>query len=315
MQLSFKKLLLLISIASLSACSNNTNSDKSYTLEATGVGNSVFPLATPIKVSYQDEVKLLRINQLINDQENVDNKQRAILFYERGLIYDRIGMSANSRYDFTQAINLDPTFAEPYNFLGVYQLMGGDFDEAFDSFDSAIELSELQYGYLHRAVGLTLVERYDGAQSDIERFYSLDKSDAYRILWRYIVNVQIDPKLAVEQLQNVEHPDKPEPKMQLAWRIIDVMNGDITEEEFFDNITAGVKNNDELAQRLCESYYYLAHWHINNNNLNKGIYYLKLSLASNVKDFIEYKYALIDLSMIQQKVMLEALKEKEALEK
>ena len=306
MRLSFNKWAIVLSFATLTACSNNQHESKSYTLEATGNGNSVFPLATPLQITYQDEVKLLRINQLIADKDKVDDKQRAALLYERGLIYDRMGLNAHSRYDFTQSIQVDPTFAQSYNSLGVYLLMGEAYDEAFDAFDSAIELSDkMQYSYLHRAIGLSLVNRYDGAQKDIEHFYELDKSDPYRSLWRYIINAHVDQKLAEGQLKEVQPEEEDK---RFAWAIIDVINGDLSEKDFFDNIANGVETNDELAQRLCEAYYYLAHWHMNNNHLNKGIYYLKLSVATNVKDFIEYKYGLIDLSHIQEKLQAQALK-------
>lgn len=304
MQLSFKKSLIVLSFVSLTACSNFKNDNESYTLAATGQGSSVFPIATPVQISYQDEVKLLRLNQLIADKKNVDNKQRAILLYERGLIYDRMGLSAHSRYDFTQSIGLDPTFAEPYNSLGVYLLMSGAYDEAFDAFDSAIELSnQMQYSYLHRAIGLSLVERYDGAQRDIEKFYQLDKTDPYRWIWRYIINANVDLAAATEQLKQAKAESD---DTRFAWAIIGVINGSISEKDFFDNITNGVETNEELAQRLCEAYYYLAHWHMNNNNLAKGVYYLKLSATTNVKDFIEYKYALIDLDNIQHKLQVQA---------
>ena len=295
MRLSFNKLALLFSVTILAACSNNKN--QSYTLEATGNGSSVFPIATPIQVSYQDEVKLLRLNQLIADQSKIDDKQRAVLLYERGLVYDRIGLTAHSRYDFNQSVNVDPSFADAYNSLGVYLLMAGDYDEAFDAFDSAIELSDnIEYSYLHRAIGLSLVGRFDGAQEDIEHFYQLDTTDPYRALWRYKINFLIDPKLALEQIREAfpALEDK-----RFAWAIVSVINGKITEEQFFDNVANGVKTNEELAHRLSEAYYYLAHWHMNNNNITKGLYYLKLSIAGNVKDFIEYKYALLDLKNIQ----------------
>jgi len=295
MRLSFTKLVLVSSVLILSACSNHKN--QSYSLEATGNDNAVFPLATALQVPYQDEVKLLRLNQLIADRKNVDEKQRAVLYYERGLIYDRMGLTAHSRYDFNQSINTDPTFADAYNSLGVYLLMAGDYDEAFDAFDSAIELSEnSEYSYLHRAVGLSIVGRMKGAQADIEHFYELDKTDPYRALWRYNINFAIDPKLALDEIRNAAPEEKDN---RFAWAIVAVINGKITEERFFNSITNGIKTNKDLAHRLCEAYYYLAHWHINNNNLTKGLYYLKLSIAANVKDFIEYKYALLDLKNIQ----------------
>ena len=306
MRLSFNKLILILSVTVLTACSSNEN--KSYTIEATGNGSSVFPIATPLQVSYKDEVKLLRFNQSIADQTKTDDKERAVLLYQRGLIYDRIGMTAHSRYDFNQAINLDPTFADAYNSLGVYLLMGGAYDDAFDAFDSAIELSDkADYSYLHRAVGLALVERYDAAMNDINHFYELDKTDPYRVLWRYKINYQIDPKLAISQIRTTRPEDG---DRRFAWAIVGVINEQITEERFFNNIANGVKTNEQLAHRLCEAYYYLAHWHINNNNIIKGIYYLKLSIAANVKDFIEYKYALLDLKGLQNKLKNSLVKTK-----
>lgn len=300
MQLSFNKLVLVLSIVTLTACSSNNSANQSYTLGATGIDSSVFPLATPKQVSYQDEIKLIRINQLISEPDKLDDKQQAILLYERGLIYDRMGMTAHSRYDFTQSINFDPMLAESYNSLGVYLLIAEAYDEAFDAFDSAIELSEnMQYSYLHRAIGLSIVGRNEAATQDIDYFYNLDKTDPYRALWRYIINANDGHDNALQQLKSAEASVD---DRRFAWAIVGVINGEMDEETFFDNISIGVKTNDELAQRLCESYYYLARWHMNNENLNKGIYYLKLSVATNVKDFIEHKYALVELTNIQKKM-------------
>ncbi|WP_413692976.1 hypothetical protein [Psychromonas sp. KJ10-2] len=169
----------------------------------------------------------------------------------------------------------------------------------------------MQYSYLHRAIGLSLVGRLDGAQQDIEHFYDLDKSDPYRVLWRYIINSQVDLAAAETQLDNVQKADDDK---RFAWAIVEVINGDLSEEDFFDNIANGIQTNEELAQRLCEAYYYLAHWHMNNNALDKAIYYLKLSAATNVKDFIEYKYSLIDLNNIQKKLQAQVAKVQEAKE-
>jgi len=53
---------------------------------------------------------------------------------------------------------------------------------------------------------------------------------------------------------------------------------------------------------------------MNNNALDKGIYYLKLSAATNVKDFIEYKYSLIDLGNIQKKLQAQVAKVQQTAE-
>jgi len=267
---------------------------------------SVYPIATAVQINYQDEVKLLRMNQLIAEQNDLPAEQRARLFYERGVIYDRMGLGAHSRYDFTQAINIDPSFAPAYNSLGLYLLLGQSYDEAFEAFDSALELSgRMHYSYLHRAIGLYQVQRYSLASEDIELFYALDKNDPYRILWRYIINSKIDQKkafLVLEEAQQLSN-DK-----RYAWSLVDVIADRQSEREFFETVSYGVHTNKELAQRLCEAYFYLAHWHKLSGNLNKAIYYFKLSTATNIHDFIEYKYSLIELGSIQ--MMLQARLEK-----
>jgi len=258
---------------------------------------SVLPMATAVQINYQDEVKLLRINQLIAEQKELTVQQHARLFYERGLIYDRMGLSAHSRYDFSQAINIDPAFAPAYNSLGLYLLLAHSYDDAFEAFDSALELSDkMQYGYLHRAIGLAQVERYDLASKDIAQFQALDKNDPYRLLWRYIIDSNIDKGSALETLKEAR---KSYSDNRYIWSVIDVIAGRKTEDTFFAGVFDGVYSNKELAQRLCESYFYLAQWHKISGDLNQAVHYLKLTTATNIHDFIEYKYALMDLASLQ----------------
>jgi len=289
-------LFVLPVLFTLTACQSLPDTEQDFSAKNNVINK--LPLSTAVQIDYQDEVKLLRINQLLVEQKDLEARERAVLFYERGVIYDRMGLTAHSRYDFTQALNVDPTFADAYNFLGLYLLLSQSFDEAFDAFDSALELSdEMQYSYLHRAVGLYQVGRYQLAMNDIERFYGLDENDPYRVLWRFIINSKIDPLKALRSLKSVTQLSDDH---RFAWAIVDVIAGRTTESDFLESISDGVRTNKELAQRLCEAYFYLAHWHKLSGNLEKAIYYFKLSTATNIHEFIEYKYALIELVSIQR---------------
>ncbi len=305
MRFHLSAVLFLPILLLLTACSTTSQSSDIRSLN--NDVTTVLPLATAVQINYQDEVKLLRINQLIAEQKDLGFQQRARLFYDRGIIYDRMGLSAHSRYDFTQAINIDPSFAAAYNSLGLYLLLGQSYDDAFEAFDSALELSEnMQYSYLHRAIGLYQIQRYALASNDIEQFYELDINDPYRILWRYIINSKIDPENTLARLQAEDQLNNDN---RYAWALIDVVAGRTTEKEFFETVTYGVYTNKELAQRLCEAYFYLAHWHKLAGNLNKAIYYFKLSTATNIHDFIEYKYSLIELASIQLMLQTELAKQ------
>jgi lipoprotein NlpI len=298
MKLHLPKLILLPFIVLLTACEsvprNNTALETTYPM-------IVLPIATTVQIDYQDEVKLLRLNQLIAEHKG-STKEKALLYYERGLIYDRMGLTAHSRYDFTQSINTEPSFAEAYNSLGVYLLFGQSYDEAFDAFDAAIELNKnIQYSYLHRAVGLYQVKRYSLASRDINQFYELDKKDPFRVLWRYIIDSKIDKDKALVQLQNEQVADD-----HYAWLFIDVIAGRMSEKELLSIIGKNIKTNKEIAERLCEAYFYLGHWHKLAGNLDKAIYYFKLTSTTGIHEFIEYKYALMELASIQKELLEES---------
>ena len=287
-------LSVVLCLISLSGCQTLSRNNASTAANA----NTVFlPLAIAVQTSYQDEVNLLRLNQLFSEQKNIDEKERARLLYERGLIYDRMGLGAHSRYDLNQSINADPSFAPAYNMLGLYLLLSQSYDEAFEAFDSAIELSDgIESSYLHRAIGLYQIRRYSLASNDIEKFYDFDNNDPYRILWRYIIESKVDQQSALINLKNVQQADRDN---RFAWSIVDVIAGRTTEKQFFSAISGDISTNDELAQRLCEAYFYLGYWYEISGDITRSIHYFKAVTATSVHDFIEYKYALMALASIQ----------------
>ena len=65
-------------------------------------------------------------------------------------------------------------------------------------------------------------------------------------------------------------------------------------------------SNKEIAERLCEAYFYLGHWHKLAGNLDKAIYYFKLTSTTGIHEFIEYKYALMELASIQKELLEES---------
>lgn len=294
MKIHFPIIFCIIPLFLLSGCQSVP---KDVTPAALNYNAGMLPLSIPVQISYQDEVNLLRLNKLIAEKEGFSNKERAQMFYERGLIYDRMGLIAHSRYDLNQSIISDSSFAPAYNILGIYMLLSRSYEEAFEAFDSSVELdSQMDYSYLHRAVGLYHIQRYQLAHNDIEKFYSRDTKDPYRVLWRYIINSKIDQTEALTTLKNTSHADDDN---LFAWSIIDVIAGRLTEKQFLKAIANADYNNQGLAQRLCEGYFYLGQWHKLLGDNNKANYYFKLAITTNIHDFVEYKYALMELAASQ----------------
>ncbi|MCE2573400.1 lipoprotein NlpI [Motilimonas eburnea] len=255
-------------------------------------------LAVPLQVTYQSELKLIRLGQMINSPD-VDSEKLALLFYERGATYDQLGMTSLARFDFNQAIKVKPDFAEAYNYLGVYLTQMQEFDEAFEAFDSVLELQpEHQYAYMNRGIALSYAGADTLALADLETFVTFEPSEPYRNVWLYLVERRIAPDAALARLTaNAKRHQTDE----WGWRIVDFYTGKIDESDFIGSVTQGIEDNQGLAERLCEAYFYLAKWYQGQGNDVLAASFYKLALSNNVYEFIEHKYALLELDLLAQK--------------
>ncbi|MFP3454587.1 tetratricopeptide repeat protein, partial [Bacillus sp. SIMBA_154] len=72
----------------------------------------------------------------------MSTEQQAKLYYDRGVLFDSLGMTTLSRMDFNRAVKLKPDLAEVYNFLGIQHTLMRQYEKAYEYFDSAIELDQ-----------------------------------------------------------------------------------------------------------------------------------------------------------------------------
>ena len=153
-------------------------------------------IVTPVTPDYKLEVTLAKLNEILATME-LSDAQRARFHYDRGVIYDSVGLRLLGRIDFHQALKLQPNLADAYNFLGIYFTQEGDFDNAYDSFDGVLELApDYDYAYLNRGIALYYGERYELATKDMREFYLRDIRDGYRVLWLYLISSQVDSNAA-----------------------------------------------------------------------------------------------------------------------
>jgi lipoprotein NlpI len=140
-------------------------------------------IVAPVMPDYKLEVTLAKLNEILATMELTD-EQRARFHYDRGVIYDSVGLRLLGRIDFHQALKLQPDLADAYNFLGIYYTQEGEFDSAYEAFDGVLELSpNYDYAFLNRGIALYYGERYELAVDDMKAFYDRDPSDGYRALW------------------------------------------------------------------------------------------------------------------------------------
>jgi len=254
-------------------------------------------LATPLQVTYQNELALARLGQLLSSN-NLNSEQRAALFYERGMMFDKVGLRTMARIDFSRALREKPDFAEAYNFIGVYLTQQQDFDNAYDAFDSALELApSYDYAYLNRGIALYYAHRPELAMKDMQVFQQRKPNDPYRTLWLFLTSAQLDQTKALQTLkqQYDEHQND-----EWGWNIVAVYTGKQEPADFIRRIADSTSNNRQLAEHLCEAYFYLAKLSQLQGNSDAADAYFKLSLANNVYDFIEHRYALLELQLANQ---------------
>lgn len=296
--MNFKEFLMLAVLgASLTGCASGGR-------QVADLGENII-IAEPVEVSRQTELSIARLTEIINRVE-IEEQQKARLYYERGLNYDRAGLHNLARFDFTMAIRLDQNMSEAYNFMGIHMTQKQEFYSAFEAFDSAIDLApDNRFAYLNRGIALYYGERPELAKTDLEYFLKFDVADPYRIVWLYFVDLEIDEQTAIANLKkNSEQLNHSEWGAQ----IVKLYLNEIDEQEFIAGISQGVRDRKELVERLCEGYFYLGKYYLHKKQKRKAMNFFKLALTTNIFDFVEHRYAKLELDLLRLQLKEERLK-------
>ncbi len=85
----------------------------------------------------------------------------------------------------------------------MYYTEAGEFDAAYESFDSTLELDPInEYAVRNRAIALYYGERPQLALEEKTKHYQQDPQDPFRALWLYIIESDIDPTKRVQNWLN-----------------------------------------------------------------------------------------------------------------
>ncbi len=250
----------------------------------------------PLQVPYRNELAIARLSEILQRAE-LTEAQSAQLFYDRGVMYDSVGLRSLARLDFMRALRLKPDMPEVYNLLGIHYTLSGNFSEAYEAFDSTLELApDYDFAYLNRAIAFYYAGRFDLAEADFDTFYQVKPSDPYRVLWRYIGFAERDAKQAQAVLQQhllaLDADD-------WATNLVRFYAGKLSEKALLESILVGLNNPRQLAERLCEAYFYLAKWHQARGDVNQALIYYHKTLATNVYEFVEHRYARMEIAKLR----------------
>ena len=254
-------------------------------------------LAVPLQPTLQQEVILARMEQILASRSLSDD-ERAQLLYERGVLYDSLGLRALARNDFSLALSVRPDMPEVFNYLGIYLTQAGNFDAAYEAFDSVLELDPTyNYAHLNRGIALYYGGRFKLAQDDLLAFYQDDPNDPFRSLWLYLDEREIDAdkaKVALKQRYEKAVRD------QWGWNIVEFYLGNISESTLMDSLKADATDNTSLAEHLSETNFYLGKHYLSLGEKDDAEALFKLTVANNVHNFVEHRYALLGLALLGQ---------------
>ena len=252
---------------------------------------------------FEQEVMIVRISQVLLVGK-MSNEERAALHFERGVLYDSLGLWALARYDFTQALALQPKMAAVYNYLGLYLLLDEDYDGALEAFNTVFSLDpDYEYTFLNRALDFYYVERYNLAEQDFLAFYQRNKSDPYRVLWLYLNELKFKPAEAQKNLAQ-----RAVGLSQDYWGtyIVQYYLGKLSVQELQAKAQQfATKTATQYAEILTETYFYLAKQKLNMGQIDEAETLFKLAVANQVYNFVEYRFAVFELSKLGQQAQAE----------
>ena len=234
----------------------------------------------------------------------MSNEERASLHFERGVLYDSLGLWALARYDFTQALALQPKMAAVYNYLGLYLLLDEDYDGALEAFNTVFSLDpDYEYTFLNRALDFYYVGRYNLAEQDFWAFYQRNKSDPYRVLWLYLNELKFKPAEAQKNLAQ-----RAVGLSQDYWGtyIVQYYLGKLSVQDLQAKAQQfATKTATQYAEVLTETYFYLAKQKLNMGQIDEAETLFKLAVANQVYNFVEYRFAVFELSKLGQQAQAE----------
>ena len=252
---------------------------------------------------FEQEVMIVRISQVLLVGK-MSNEERASLHFERGVLYDSLGLWALARYDFTQALALQPKMAAVYNYLGLYLLLDEYYDGALEAFNTVFSLDpDYEYTFLNRALDFYYVERYNLAEQDFLAFYQRNKSDPYRVLWLYLNELKFKPAEAQKNLAQ-----RAVGLSQDYWGtyIVQYYLGKLSVQELQAKAQQfATKTATQYAEVLTETYFYLAKQKLNMGQIDEAETLFKLAVANQVYNFVEYRFAVFELSKLGQQTQAE----------
>lgn len=287
------QLALLLSFLAVQGCSI-TAPETLPNSTSKQMGNLL--LAEPAPANARFQVDIARYSHILSEAE-LNQEETAMLLFRRGVLYDSVGLAGLANFDFTRALNYKPDMAEAFNYIGVYFTQQSEFEQAYEAFDSTLEINpEYDFALLNRGIALYYGGRSALALNDLTSFIEKNPSDPFRVLWDYFARYEVDPIQAQQTLQ-LHYPQVDAGHWAIA--LIELFLGKKNEQQVLSGLLNGIETQKQLTDRLCEAYFYLGKFNARLGDYGKAKSYFKLALSTNVYDYVEHKYARLELNRLR----------------
>lgn len=260
-------------------------------------------VVTPAIPEQRYQLEVAKLSDVLNQQaDELEDEVLGQLYYRRGTLYDALGLTTLARIDFNYALEYQPRLADAYNYLGIHFTQFGQYEHAYEALDSVLELEpEHPYALLNRGIAAYYDQRFDLAVEDLQTYYAEDPTDPYRALWLYLAASELKPKEAKARLAEQRIANAGD---TWGWVLADLMLGAIGEKDFLDNYaTQGLGEDETLAERMCEAYFYLGKLKQLQQQHDAAAVYFRLALTTNVSMYLEHRFAVLEMERSHAKVV------------
>lgn len=178
-------------------------------------------------------------NSKTNEMLNNWKKIKAVYYFNRGNAYDDNNDFENAEKDFSEAIKINPKFANAYNSRGTIHIKNGNYINAIDDFTKAIQnnYEKLPFVYQNRSHAFLHLKKYEEAISDCQKAIEIDPFYAHTYNTLGIIYAAMgdydNARLSYEKAIKIE-PNYREPKNNLK-----LLGQKPTEYETFSSVELG----------------------------------------------------------------------------
>lgn len=226
------------------------------------------------------------------------NGDNPTAYYNRAVTKQAKGDLDGALADFDPAIQLDPKNAAAYHSRGAARVMRGDLDGALADYNRSIELNSKDTANYYSRAGLFFsVRNWGAALADYNRVFELSKEgQEYPRLYVWLIGARSGQTDAA----NKELVDYLQQRGNTAdWfsTVASYLLGRISDADLLAGAKSSVKKSED--GQLCEAWFYIGMKKLIGGDKNGAQDCFNKSLATDQKDYTEYRFARAELKALR----------------